>query len=130
MAVVIQFTATLALLSADATGAAQLSAPVELALPGHWVRPPEGEGAAGDSGGAFSARQRAMMRAASAMRGPGRTTASESPGPNTHSRFSRMARMLAQPGYGTMACMLRLPIMMMSGFKQIDVILAGAIAAK
>ncbi len=23
--------------------------------------------------------------------------------------------MLAQPGYGTMACMLRLPIMMMSG---------------
>ena len=56
-----------------------------------------------------------MMRAASAMRGPGRTTASESPGPNTHSRFSRMARMLAQPGYGTMACMLRLPIMMMSG---------------
>ena len=57
----------------------------------------------------------AISRAASAIRGPGRTTVSESSGPNTHTRCSRTALMVSHPGYGTMLCMLRLPIMMRSG---------------
>ena len=46
----------------------------------------------------LSSRHWAMMRAASAMRGPGRTTTSASSMPNTQMRCSRTALMLVQPG--------------------------------
>src|SRR5690606_8857289 len=64
---------------------------------------------------AVSARQRAMMRAASGRRGPGRTTTSDSTGSNTHTRCSRTAAIPCQPGYITMGCMLRLPTMITPG---------------
>ena len=56
-----------------------------------------------------------MMRAPSAMRGPGRTSVSDSATGNTHTRCSRTARMPDQPGRCAMPSTLRWPTMIRSG---------------
>jgi hypothetical protein len=76
-----------------------------------WGVPP---GHRGGGLGGPSCQAAAISRAASAMRGPGRTTMSESPG-QTRTPAARAPRACGPARVRHQACMLRLPIMMRSG---------------
>ena len=65
-------------------------------------------------GSSMAVRER-VRRAASAMRGPGRTSTLASSVANTHMRCSRMARMLCQPGRVDSEAALLWPIRITSG---------------